>query len=134
MTLRRRVAAALVLFGAATAIFYGFAGYLFYRRVRPPAAAKRETPDGRTRELLTSATRHLERHEVEQALVDYRRVLALDPAWTEAQLGLARGELAAGREEIAAREFERVAALDPASAAAKLGLARIYSHRAATWK
>jgi tetratricopeptide (TPR) repeat protein len=134
MTLRKRVAIGLIHFALLVGVFYGFAGYLFYRRARPPSSAKQEAPmAGRARDLLQSAARHLERREVEQALVDYRRVLALDPAWVEAQLGLARGELATGREEIAAQEFERAIALDPANAAAKLDLARIYSHAPSTW-
>jgi predicted Zn-dependent protease len=52
----------------------------------------------------------------------------------EALLGLADGELKAGREEVAAREFERVVRVDPRNPAVLLELARLDSHHKETWE
>src|SRR5262249_37398516 len=57
----------------------------------------------------------------------------LDPNSIDAQLGVARGELMAGREAVAAREYERVLLFDQNNEIALQRLARIYSHQRQTW-
>jgi tetratricopeptide (TPR) repeat protein len=68
-----------------------------------------------------------------RALVNFREALSLNPHSVGAQLGLAEGEYAAGREEVAAREFGRALQLDNENRFALLALARIHSHHAHTW-
>src|SRR5262249_37495012 len=62
------------------------------------------------------------------------QALTLDPRSVAAQLGIARGELQAGREAVAAREYESALSLDAGNARALQELARIYSHERETWK
>jgi Flp pilus assembly protein TadD len=81
---------------------------------------------------LRAADEHLRRGEAEQAILTYRELLAVAPS-LNGQLGLARGELLAGRQDVAAQEFERAVALDPRNPTALLELARIYSRRAPSW-
>lgn len=124
----------LLATGAATAAAYGFAGYLVYRRYEPLRVARRAgTATVSTGDLVTAADGQLGSRNVEQALVAYRQALARDPRSARAQLGVARAELAAGREDVAAREYERVLLLDRRSKPALAEVARIYSHNAASW-
>jgi tetratricopeptide (TPR) repeat protein len=76
---------------------------------------------------------NLESKHVEQALIAYRKALTLSPQSVDAQSGVARSELMAGRETVAAREYERVLTLDSANATALLELARVYAHQHETW-
>ncbi|MFN0172382.1 MAG: tetratricopeptide repeat protein [Bryobacteraceae bacterium] len=85
-------------------------------------------------EFLKLAGLLLRERKAEQAIVAYRQVLAAKPDSVEAQFGLAKGELLAGRGDVAAREFERVAELDPRHGAALLELAILYSQRRSTWQ
>jgi len=66
-------------------------------------------------------------------MVNFREALSLNPQSLNAQLGLAEGEYAAGREAVAAQEFERVLQLDNQNRSALLALAHIHSHQAGTW-
>lgn len=132
MGFRRRLKLLVLLFVGVLAGSFVVAGYLLARSARLPgipSAVRSESDD----ELLASAARRLGKHETEQALVLYRRVLTSNPRSLAAQLGLAGGELAAGREDMAALEYQRALRLDPTSTTALLQLARIYSHQAKTW-
>jgi tetratricopeptide (TPR) repeat protein len=75
----------------------------------------------------------LESKHAEQALIAYRHALTRAPESIPAQLGVARGELMAGRESVAAREYERVLTLDQDNIAALEQLSHIYSHERETW-
>lgn len=123
---------ALLAAGAVTAVSYGLAGYLIYKRYEPlraPPLAPQRPP----RDWIAAGDRQLRSHNVEQALVAYRQALAGRPRSLAAQLGVARAEAAAGREDVAAREYERALALNAGEPAALRELARIYSHEAITW-
>jgi tetratricopeptide (TPR) repeat protein len=134
MSVRRVVHRFLIVFGIVVAASFGYGGYLIRVRWAPPkeffvAPQTSETVDG----LLRNGAQYLETKHVEQALIAYRQALTLAPASIGAQLGVARGELMAGRESDAAREYERVLQLDHDNSTAFERLARIYSHQRETW-
>lgn len=112
---------------------FGVAGYVLLKTsvlAAAPAVAA-EVPLG---EQLAQAEELVRRQQTEQALLVYRRILNSHPRSLEAQLGLARAELEAGREELAAEEYERALRLDGRNGLALLQLAQIYSHQPKTWK
>ncbi len=117
---------------------FAYAGYLMSVQVRPfspydvrvlSSPVKPVAAD----DLLKDAGQKLQKRQAEQALIDYRQVLAANPNSVRARLGVAEGEHQAGREDVAAREYEKVLRLEPANAAVLIQLARIYSHRSVTW-
>jgi Tfp pilus assembly protein PilF len=128
----RRLKLVIALFVAILLSSFGVAGYLLVRTIRQTTAQAVSTrvPDA---ELLARAQQFLRKRQTEQALVLYRRVLTSTPGSLDAQLGLAEGELLAGREDMAAQEYERARELDRNSTTALLQLAHIYARRAKTW-
>jgi len=123
----------LILFGIVVGVSFGYGAYLMqFGRISPetrvPASSGQVIQN-----LVRTAGLHLQSRHVEQALVVYRQALTLDPNSIDAQLGVARGELIAGRETVAAQEFERVLSLDARNTTALQQLARIYSHERKTW-
>jgi tetratricopeptide (TPR) repeat protein len=119
----------LIVFGLVVGVSFGYAAYLM--QMRPAVYEKPATAapsSGTVAKLIRTASSHLESKHVEQALVVYRQALTLDPNSIEAQLGVARGELMAGREVVAAQEYERALSLDHGNITALRQLARIYSH------
>lgn len=138
MNLRRRVSLFFIVFGITIAVSFGLGGYLLFKRNRPTKVSKEEVSQASSQDqdlqaLLRSADTYLKNKETEQALIAYRKALSLNPASLEGQLGLARGELLAGREEIAGQEYERALSLESKNTIALLQLARIYSHQPKTW-
>jgi tetratricopeptide (TPR) repeat protein len=132
LTLRRRVNAFLAVFSAVVVTSFAFGAYLVTRfgaHVAPPAESATESVEP----LIAQAADHLASKQTEQALFWYRRALSIDPRSLPAQIGVARGELMAGREDEASREYERALILDPANSTVLLEVARLYSHRAASW-
>jgi tetratricopeptide (TPR) repeat protein len=133
MIARRLITSLLVVFSAivVSSFAYGVRLLVLTQRVSrgPASGASREA---RVAELLRRAEKERREGKVEQALVSYRRILVDGPS-LPAQLGLAEGELLAGREEVASREFERVLELDPKHPRALLALARIEAGDARTW-
>jgi len=124
----------LFVFGIVVSVSFGYGGYLMHSRRMPSQETRVITSPSETLEnLVRKAAGHLESKHVEQALVVYRQALTLDPNSIDAQLGVARGELMAGREAVAAREYERVLSLDQKNEIALQRLARIYSHQRETW-
>jgi tetratricopeptide (TPR) repeat protein len=83
--------------------------------------------------LLERSDERLKKGDVEQALLGYRRVLALGPH-VGAQVGLADGEWQAGRQDVAVGEYERVLRLDPRNQTALQRLAHAYQERRETWE
>ena len=132
MEFQRRLKLVIALFVAILLSSFSVAGYLLVRTARQTTAqaVSRSVPDA---ELLARARQFLRKRQTEQALVLYRRVLTSTPGSLDAQLGLAEGELMAGREDMAAQEYERARELDRTSTTALLQLAHIYSQRAKTW-
>jgi len=112
---------------------FGVAGHLLFRSAPQPTAQSVST-DIPVVALLASAEKLLKKQQTEQALVTYRRILTSNPKSLDAQLGLAQGELIAGREDVAAQEYERALRLDRNNTTALLQLARIYSRQAKTWR
>jgi tetratricopeptide (TPR) repeat protein len=130
------LATALTAFVGVVSSSFAYGIYLLWRG--PVVAAAAPTPPPETPRAaeaaisLRAARRHLKAGEIEQAIVAYRRILAVSPAF-EAQLGLAEGERLAGRDDVAAGEYERALEMDPRSAPALRPLARIYARRSETW-
>lgn len=120
---------ALLLFISMLLGSFGVAGYLLFRSSTQTAAESGSVP---VEQLLASAEALLRKQQTEQALVMYRRILAANPKSLAAQMALARGELMAGREDVAAQEYESVLRLDRNNTTALLQLARIYSHQTKT--
>ncbi len=134
MSGRRIIHRFLIVFGIVVVVSFGYGGYLMRVRRAPfEQSILPVSPDQTVENLLRSAALYLESKHVEQALIAYRKALTLAPTSIDAQLGVARGELMAGRESVAAREYERVLPLDHGNAIALLQLAGIYSHQRETW-
>jgi tetratricopeptide (TPR) repeat protein len=134
MRVRQSIHLGLVVFVCVVAGSFLYGGYLKYSQRTGlqtviPTPAPSETID----QLIRTAETNLENKHIEQALIGYRKAMSLVPDSVQAQLGLALGELKAGREAVAAQEYERVLRLDGRSAVALLQLARIYSHQRDTW-
>lgn len=129
---RARVNLVVLLFVGLLLGSFGVAGYLLFRSAKQPAVqvASTHVP---VEKLLASAEELLRKQQTEQALLVYRRILASTPKSLEAQMALARGELMAGREDVAVQEYESALRLDRKNPTALLQLARIYSHRTKTW-
>ena len=137
MKLRKGVNLFLIVFGITVIASFASGGYLIMKRYEPVKRTREAVRSSgfdkeRLQELLKAASDNLEEHKIEQALITYREILSEGPS-LEAQLGLARGELLAGREELAAKEYERVLRLERKNPTAVLELGRIYSHRQETW-
>src|SRR6516162_8304089 len=123
----------LILFGTVVGVSFGYAAYLMQFRRTSPEIHMATSSGQIIPNLVRTAALHLQSRHVEQALVVYRQALTLDPNSIDAQLGVARGELIAGRETVAAQEYERVLSLDRGNLTALQQLARIYSHKPDTW-
>src|SRR5262245_16437518 len=130
MSARQVIHRFLVVFGIVVGGSFAYGGYLMHVR-RMPAEGPVSSPlsNDAVGDLLQIAGRDLASKHVEQALVGYRKALAIAPKSLDVQLGVARGELMAGRESIAAQEYERVLLLDQNNIAALRQLALIYSHQ-----
>lgn len=130
MTVRTLVNLTLAVLTLTVVGSFAFGGFLILRGTTvvsvPPVAPSFD-------ELLLEGDGHLTRQQIEQALLAYRRALAVAPRSVEAQIGVARGELLAGREQEASLEFERALTLDPSNREALKELGVIYSHGEATW-
>jgi tetratricopeptide (TPR) repeat protein len=134
MRARRLIHWFLMLFGTVVGVSFSYGAYLMHLKQAPSeevAVAPQSGAD--VAALVRVAARHLESRHVEQALIAYRQALTLDPHSIDAVMGLAHGELMAGREPVAAREYERVLTLDHENSAARQELARLYSHQRPTW-
>jgi len=133
MSVRRVIHRSLVVFGIVVGTSFGYGAYLARVHRRPLKEIVVATPPGDVESLLQSGSKYLESKYVEQGLIAYRQALTLNPRLIRAQLGIARGELMAGRESVAAQEYERVLLLDRENTTALQQLGRIYSHQQQTW-
>ena len=124
----------LAAFSAVVSSSFAYGLYLLVHvpQAAPPRALRSQLRPSDVEALLGRARAHLEKREVEQALLAYHRSLFAQPS-LEAQIGLAEGEEMAGREEVAGDEFERALRLDPLNATALLRLARLQSGKRPTW-
>lgn len=137
MNLRRSITLAFLLMTAILLLSFGFGSYLLIKRHEPTNLGPSEqvqSTTSRLDHLLRQGVEHLAKQQAEQALIAFREALALEPSCLEAQLGLAQGELLAGRDATAIQEYERALRLDPRHLGALLQLARLYSHQAKTWR
>src|SRR5262245_25655950 len=103
----------LIAFGIVVILTFAYGGYLMRLRRTTADAAFAASGQENLETLLHTGAIDLERKHAEQALLSYRRALTLATNSIDAQLGIARGELMAGRETVAAREYERVLVLEP---------------------
>jgi tetratricopeptide (TPR) repeat protein len=137
MNLRKGVNCFLIAFAVTVTASFALGGYLIIKRYQPVKtpreAGSSASEKERLQELLTNASDDLQGGKIEQALITYRQILSENPSSLEAQQGLARAELCAGREELAAMEYERVLRVERKNPTALLELARIYSHRQKSW-
>jgi len=136
MPSRRQINSFALVFAAVVTGSFALGAFMLVQRMRPSGPARDPSASSAGLDLpsrLTAAASHLKQGKTEQALVAYRQILSAEPRSIEAQMGLARGELSAGREEIAQQEFARALELDPNNTAALLEVARIQSHRSQTW-
>lgn len=137
MSPRRLITLLLAAFCTVVLSSFSYGIHLLFLVETPGGRAARARAQGpsaeaRLAEQMRRAEKDRREGKVEQALVSYRRILAEGPS-LPAQLGLAEGELLAGRDEVAAREFERVLDIDPKHPDALLALGRIESREAKTW-
>ena len=134
MSWRRVLTASFVLFAGVVSSSFAYGVYLLVQvpHTPPPRTPRAEPQPPDVAALLGRAKAHLEKKEVEQALVAFRRVLFAGPS-LGAQLGVAEGERMAGREDIAADEYERVLLLEAREPTALRELARIRSGTRETW-
>ena len=133
---RKWLGVLLISCGLIVIFSYALTSYLMVRRYHPADLSKgspAQPASPSARALIAAARKELNEGQVEQALVNFREALSLNPESIGAQLGLAEGEYAAGREEVAAKEFGRALQLDNQNRSALLALARIHSHHANTW-
>jgi tetratricopeptide (TPR) repeat protein len=132
---RKGLAVLLISCGLIVVCSYALMAHLALRRNYPGDLSKGSLarPATRSAQALIAARKELNEGQVEQALVNFREALSLNPQSLAAQLGLAEGEYTAGREEIAAKEYWRALQLDNQNRSALLALARIHSHHAQTW-
>ena len=135
MSVRRVIHRSLIAFGIIVAVSFAYGGYLTQsRRAASAQPVLAPSADESVAGLLRTGGLYLESKHVEQGLIAYRKALTLAPTSVDAQLGVARSELMAGRESVAALEYERVLPLDHDNVTALQQLARIYSHRRETWE
>jgi tetratricopeptide (TPR) repeat protein len=136
MSLRKSITLGLLCLGVVVLLSFGIGSYLLFESNQPKREVARESvsPGSKVEQLLREGTEHLENQKAEQALMAFREALALDPGSMQAQLGLAQGELAAGRDGMAIQEYERVSRLDQTNLVALLQLAQLYSHQSKSWK
>jgi len=135
MNLRQRIHWLFISLTAVLILSFGFGGYLLFRNQllgrRTETRRQDQSPNVQT--LLREGEAHLKKHQAEQALIAYRQVLAHQPTSVAAQLGVAQGELSAGRDAMAAQEYERLLRLDGNHTAGLLQLAQLYSHEKRNW-
>lgn len=135
MNFRQRIHWLFVSLAVILSLSFGFGGYLLLRNLLPGSHAdpRHEDQSLNVEALLRDGETSLKKHQVEQALIAYRQVLAQQPSSVAAQLGLAQGELLAGRDEMAAQEYERLLKLDGNHPVGLIQLAQLYSHEKKNW-
>lgn len=131
--LRKVLAVGLLVVACVVCLSLAGAWHLRWKSSHAPPRNDTADAAASPQESLQAAAALLQERKAEQAIVAFRQVLAAHPDSVEAQLGIARGEYLAGREEDAAREYERALEMEPRHPAALLELALIYSHRRETW-
>jgi Tfp pilus assembly protein PilF len=135
MNFRQRIHWLFISLGFVLILSFGFGAYLLFRN--PPANSRTESQptsqSSNIEALLQEGSSFLKKQQAEQAIISYRRVLAHEPSSAAAQHGLAKGELAAGRDAVAAQEYERLLKLQPKHAEGLLELAQLYSHEKKNW-
>src|SRR5262249_4918850 len=114
MRVRRTIHIFLLFFGVTLISCFAYGGYLMHlQRSSLETPASLALPAQTVDQLLRNAAADLDRKRIEQALIGYRKALTLSPDSVDAQLGVAKAELSAGRESVAAQEYGRVLRLDP---------------------
>lgn len=132
---RKTLSTLLISCALIVTLSYALTVYVGARRrhaMNAPKEAAHSTARS-AQEFIAAAEQDLKSGKIEQALVNFREALSLNPQSLPAQIGLAEGEYAAGREAVAANEFERARQIDNQNKSALLALARIHSHQASTW-
>jgi tetratricopeptide (TPR) repeat protein len=82
-------------------------------------------PNRRKQHLLESGLKYSEKHEYQEAIVQFRSAIQIDPTFATAHYQLARAYFAAGNPAAAYREFNQTAGLDPSNLDVKVSLARL---------
>src|SRR5690349_15235065 len=104
MRVRQWIHVGLVVFVCIVVASFLYGGYLKYsQRTGLQTVVPAAPPPESLAALIRSADTNLENKHIEQALITYRKAMSLAPDSVQAQLGLALGELKAGRESVAAQ-------------------------------
>jgi len=134
MNFRQRIHWLFVSLAVVVNLSFAFGAYLLFRSMFPSRTDTRlQNQSTDVEALLRDGERYLQKHQTEQALIAYRQVIAQQPSSVAAQLGLAQGELFAGRDEMAAQEYERLLKLDSNHTVGLFQLAQLYSHKKEQW-
>src|SRR5262245_57549000 len=100
MNFRQRIHWLFVSLAVVVSLSFAFGAYLLFRSMFPSRADTRLEKSPDVEALLRDGEGYLQKHQTEQALMAYRQVIAQRPSSVAAQLGLAQGELLAGRDEM----------------------------------
>lgn len=133
MSVRARVSVGLAFVSVVIVSSVAAGLYLRFQSTAPSSLGAAKQPPS-VAELLAKGDAYLKSRKTEQALLLFRQAEALDSKSAEPHLGVARAELAAGREAEAAGEYERALKLDPKNSRALWQLATIHSHRISAWR
>jgi predicted Zn-dependent protease len=134
MNFQQRIHWLFILLAVVLLLSFGFGGYLLLRNRFPGSRTdSRQDQSPSVEALLRDGETYLKKHQAEQALIVYRQVLAQQPSFVAAQLGLAQGELLAGRDAMAVQEYERLLKLDGSHIVGLLQLAQLYAHEKKHW-
>src|SRR5580658_1405694 len=108
-----------------------FAGWAFGRRfivlaiVAACFAGCSSDPNKRKLRLVESGARYLSNSKYQEAIIQFRSAIQIDPRFAAAHYQLARAYLAAGNSAAAYREFNQTAGLDTGNLDAKLNVANL---------
>ena len=82
-------------------------------------------PNQRQMRYMDSGIKYFSNHKYQEAIIQFRNAVQIDPKFAAAHYQLARAYLAAGNPAAAFREFNQTAGLDPGNLDAKLNLAKL---------
>src|SRR5208282_6635654 len=93
-------------------------------------AACSSDPNQRKLKYLSSGDAYFKAGKYQEAVIQFRNAVALDPRFAKAHSQLAQGYLRLGNSEAAYREFQEAVTLDPKDSDAQLHLAGLLvAHR-----
>src|ERR1017187_1153690 len=82
-------------------------------------------PNQKKLRFVSSGAKYFSEHKYQEAIIQFRGAVQIDPKFAAAHYQLAQAYLAAGNPAAAFREFYQTVDLDPANLDAKLNLAKL---------